>query len=84
MSVKKNTIVEPKEDWRSRIRPYYIGIYARVSTGTPEQLHSLGTQVSAFMALYRHKPRSIIYDVYIDVVSGKNCDRFKIGRNCNA
>ena len=75
MSTKKVTIVEPKADWKTQFRFYYIGIYARVSTGTPEQLRSLGTQVSAFMALYRHKPRYIIYDVYIDVESGKNCDR---------
>ena len=75
MSTKKVTIVEPKADWKTQFRFYYIGIYARVSTGTPEQLRSLGTQVSAFMDLYRHKPRYIIYDVYIDVESGKNCDR---------
>ena len=75
MSAIKITVVQPKEDWKSLFRPYNIGIYARVSTGTPEQLRSLGTQVSAFMALYRDKPRTFIYDVYIDVVSGKNCDR---------
>ena len=59
MDTKKVTIVAPKEDWKTQFRFYYIGIYARVSTGTPEQLRSLGTQVSAFMALYRHKPRYI-------------------------
>jgi hypothetical protein len=41
--------VEPNLRLDSIFRHYNIGIYARVSTGSTEQLHSLGTQVSAFI-----------------------------------
>ena len=52
MTNKTVTKVEPNLRLDSIFRHYNIGIYARVSTGSTEQLHSLGTQVSAFMALY--------------------------------
>ena len=41
--------MEPNLGLKSLFRHYNIGIYARVSTGSTEQLHSLGTQVSAFI-----------------------------------
>jgi DNA invertase Pin-like site-specific DNA recombinase len=75
MTNKTVTKVEPKLGLKSLFRHYNIGIYARVSTGSTDQLHSLGTQVSAFMALYRYNPQAYIYDVYIDVLSGSNPDR---------
>ena len=49
MTNKTVTKVEPNLRLESIFRHYNIGIYARVSTGSTEQLHSLGTQVSAFM-----------------------------------
>ena len=52
MTNKTVTKVEPNLGLKSLFRHYNIGIYARVSTGSTEQLHSLGAQVSAFMALY--------------------------------
>ena len=75
MTNKTVTKVEPNLGLKSLFRHYNIGIYARVSTGSTDQLHSLGTQVSAFMALYRYNPQAYIYDVYIDVLSGSNPDR---------
>jgi DNA invertase Pin-like site-specific DNA recombinase len=75
MTNKTVTKGEPKLGLKSLFRHYNIGIYARVSTGSTDQLHSLGTQVSAFMALYRYNPQAYIYDVYIDVLSGSNPDR---------
>ena len=49
MTNKTVTKVEPNLGLKSLFRHYNIGIYARVSTGSTEQLHSLGTQVSAFI-----------------------------------
>ena len=49
MTNKTITKVEPNLRLDSIFRHYNIGIYARVSTGSTEQLHSLGTQVSAFI-----------------------------------
>ena len=49
MTNKTVTKVEPKLGLKSLFRHYNIGIYARVSTGSTEQLHSLGTQVSDFI-----------------------------------
>ena len=49
MTNKTVTKVEPKLGLKSLFRHYNIGIYARVSTGSTDQLHSLGTQVSAFI-----------------------------------
>ena len=53
MNNKAATIVQPNLISKSIFRHYNMGIYARVSTGSTDQPHSLGTLVSAYMALYR-------------------------------
>lgn len=47
-----------------------VGIYARVSTRSPEQMHSLAAQVSELVRMFRADYTARIYDVYIDIVSG--------------
>lgn len=54
------------------IPPLYkqVGIYARVSTRSPEQMNSLAAQVSELVRMFRADYTARIYDVYIDIVSG--------------
>ena len=47
-----------------------VGVYARVSTRSPEQINSLSAQVSELVRMFRNVPLHTIYDVYIDVMSG--------------
>lgn len=53
------------------IRATKIGIYARVSTNSIEQLESLSAQVSALTRLVAATPRWILVDVYMDVATAK-------------
>lgn len=51
-----------------------IGIYCRVSTPTPAQLHSLSAQAS-FLLKYALRHRSwVVADIYIDVGSGSSVE----------
>lgn len=58
------------------IPPLYkqVGIYARVSTRSPEQMNSLAAQVSELVRMFRADYTARIYDVYIDIVSGARTD----------
>ena len=47
-----------------------VGIYARVSTLSSEQMNSLAAQVSELVRMFRTDYSVRIYDVYIDIVSG--------------
>lgn len=51
-----------------------VGIYARVSTRSPEQMNSLSAQVSELVRMFRDVPLHSIYDVYIDVMSGAHTE----------
>lgn len=46
------------------IRATKVGIYARVSTSSIEQLESLSVQVSALTRLVAATPRWILVDIY--------------------
>ena len=61
MTNKTITKVEPNLRSKSIFRHYNIGIYARVSTGSTDQLHSLGTQVSAFIIGKKINNRLAVY-----------------------
>ena len=54
------------------IPPLYkqVGIYARVSTRSSEQMNSLAAQVSELVRMFRSDYRVRIYNVYIDIMSG--------------
>ena len=55
----------------TKIKPYkHVGIYARVSTRSPEQMNSLSAQVSELVRMFRTDYSVRIYDVYIDIASG--------------
>ena len=55
----------------TKIKPYkHVGIYARVSTRSPEQMNSLSAQVSELVRMFRSDYSARIYDVYIDIASG--------------
>ena len=64
---KVRTVYQPPS-----IPPLYkqVGIYARVSTRSPEQMKSLAEQVSELVRMFRADFTTRIYDVYIDIVSG--------------
>ena len=47
-----------------------VGVYARVSTRSPEQLNSLSAQISELVRIFRNDRTAHIYDVYIDIASG--------------
>ncbi len=47
-----------------------IGIYCRVSSSTPAQLHSLAAQASHLLQYSLHHRGWIVEDIYIDVASG--------------
>ena len=51
-----------------------VGIYARVSTRSTEQMNSLSAQVSELVRMFRGVPLHTIYDVYIDVMSGAHTE----------
>lgn len=51
-----------------------VGVYARVSTRSPEQINSLSAQVSELVRMFRNVPLHTIYDVYIDVMSGAHTE----------
>ncbi len=53
MTNKTVTKVEPNLGLKSLFRHYNIGIYARVSSGSTEQLHSLGTHTKLNLNLYK-------------------------------
>ena len=59
------------------IPPLYkqVGVYARVSSRSAEQMNSLSAQVSELVRMFRDQYNIRIYDVYIDVLSGANADR---------
>ena len=57
--------------WPSRKK---VGVYARVSTRSPEQMNSLSSQVSELVKIFRDVPLHTIYDVYLDVMSGAHTD----------
>ena len=58
------------------IPPLYkqVGIYARVSTRSPEQMNSLAAQVSELVRMFRNDYKVRIYDVYIDIMSGAHTE----------
>lgn len=51
-----------------------VGIYARVSTRSAEQMESLAIQVSELVSRFRDQYQMRIYDVYIDVLSGSHTE----------
>jgi len=52
-------------------REKLVGIYARVSTNSTDQLRSLAAQVSALTRLTSANPQWLLVDVYIDIASSK-------------
>lgn len=73
MSDKKITkipayIYEKLKKYRS------VGVYCRVSTKDPEQLHSLASQISHYVKMYRDLNAFRIYDIYIDIMSGSKAE----------
>ncbi len=48
-----------------------VGIYARVSTTTNEQLKSLTTQISAITRMVSTVDQWRLIDIYIDIASAK-------------
>ena len=51
-----------------------VGIYARVSTGLPSQLHSMAIQVSALTHQVYRLPYWSLADIYMDFASGAGVD----------
>ena len=72
MSAVKTRVVFDKH----ALPPLYkqVGIYARVSTRSTEQMESLAIQVSELVSRFRNQYQMRIYDVYIDVLSGAHTE----------
>ena len=72
MSAVKTRVVFDKH----ALPPLYkqVGIYARVSTRSAEQMESLAIQVSELVSRFRNQYQMRIYDVYIDVLSGAHTE----------
>ena len=51
-----------------------VGIYARVSTCLPSQLHSMAMQVSALTHQVYRLPQWSLADIYMDFASGAGVD----------
>ena len=51
-----------------------VGIYARVSTCLPSQLHSMAMQVSALTHQVYRLPQWSLADIYMDFASGADVD----------
>ena len=51
-----------------------VGIYARVSTCLPSQLHSMAMQVSALTHQVYRLPQWSLADIYMDFASGAGID----------
>ena len=56
---------------------YEVGIYCRVSTASKTQVVSAGHQLSGLIADVAHSHQARLYDVYLDVQSGRTSDNRK-------
>ncbi|MGN9107025.1 recombinase family protein [Oliverpabstia intestinalis] len=56
---------------------YEVGIYCRVSTASKTQVVSAGHQLSGLIADVAHSQQARLYDVYLDVQSGRTSDNRK-------
>ena len=56
---------------------YEVGIYCRVSTASKTQVVSAGHQLSGLIADVAHSHQAWLYDVYLDVQSGRTSDNRK-------
>ena len=67
---------------------YEVGIYCRVSTASKTQVVSAGHQLSGLIADVAHSQQARLYDVYLDVQSGRTSDNRKnllrLLENCSA
>ena len=65
---------------KHNVMPFkHVGIYARVSTAESKQLHSLSNQVGGLFDVVAADPIMKLYDVYVDVGSGRKA-RKNLGR----
>ena len=56
---------------------YEVGIYCRVNTASKTQVVSAGHQLSGLIADVAHSHQARLYDVYLDVQSGRTSDNRK-------
>ena len=56
---------------------YEVGIYCRVSTASKTQVVSVGHQLSGLIADVANSYQARLYDVYLDVQSGRTSDNRK-------
>ena len=68
MSEKKRILYIPAKPPK---RKYRVGIYARVSTNSAEQLQSLSAQVSHLTRVTAANRQWLLVDVYMDIASSK-------------
>ena len=58
---------------------YEVGIYCRVSTASKTQVVSIGHQLSGLIADVANSQQARLYDVYLDIQSGRTSDIRKLG-----
>ncbi|MGN0265236.1 MAG: recombinase family protein [Oliverpabstia sp.] len=56
---------------------YEVGIYCRVSTASKTQVVSIGHQLSGLIADVANSQQARLYDVYLDIQSGRTSDNRK-------
>ena len=56
---------------------YEVGIYCRVSTASKTQVVSAGHQLSGLIADVANSQQARLYDVYLDIQSGRTSDNRK-------
>lgn len=75
MKIKENIRIKPLPRIKS------VAVYCRVSSSKADQMHSLGNQISKLINDIVLKPGQKLYDVYVDVSSGrKNNERKNLNR----
>ena len=68
--------IQPKHVFKPIIN---VAIYARVSTAESKQVHSLSNQIEGLFDVVAADPFMRLYDIYVDIESGKN-KRRNLGR----
>ena len=56
---------------------YEVGIYCRVSTSNTKQIISAGNQISGLMRNVANSYQARLYDVYLDIQSGRSSEERK-------
>ncbi|MDK2868505.1 MAG: site-specific recombinase [Clostridiales bacterium] len=65
--MKNVRIIPPKPKENKKLR---VAAYCRVSTSGPEQMRSLGIQISVYKKMIKRHPNWLFAGVYYDIESG--------------